>query len=144
MLRLLFPRTVAATLFAFTLGACSPAPAPAPSHQVPGAGAGGVAGAAGSGLGGAGMAGMGGAATGGAGAGGGGAAGAAGAAGTAGSGGSGGLDPTKGVQDDPGTEGDGVFEQPPPYDQLPPEALSHIGGAPEGTVTGPFLHTQTG
>jgi enterochelin esterase family protein len=49
-----------------------------------------------------------------------------------------------GIQDDPGVEGDGTFPQPPPYDDLPPEALSHIGGAPEGTVTGPFLYTQTG
>ncbi len=63
--------------------------------------------------------------------------------GSSGGGGTGGVSLTMGVQDDPGIEGDGSFDHPPPYD-APPEALSHIGGAPEGTVTGPFLHTQTG
>jgi len=50
---------------------------------------------------------------------------------------------TVGMQADPGTTGDGTFPQPPPYD-LPPESKSLLGGALKGTVTGPFLHTQTG
>lgn len=58
-----------------------------------------------------------------------------------GSGGSGSL--TMGTQLDPGTDGDGTFPQPPPYD-LPPESLSLMNGATAGTVTGPFLHEQTG
>lgn len=49
-----------------------------------------------------------------------------------------------GVQMDPGTEGDGTFQQPPPYDTNTPESTMHLNGAPEGVVTGPFLHTQTG
>jgi hypothetical protein len=48
-----------------------------------------------------------------------------------------------GTQADPGTDGDGTFPQPPPYD-LPPESLGPINNAPKGMVTGPFLHTQTG
>lgn len=64
-----------------------------------------------------------------------------GAAGMAGSAGMASL--TMGTQEDPLTDGDGTYDQPPPYD-VPPEALSHINGAPEGTVLGPFLHTQTG
>lgn len=65
-------------------------------------------------------------------------------AGSAGSGaGSGGADSTMGMQADPGTDGDGTFDQPPPYD-LPPESLGPINNAPKGTVTGPFLHAQTG
>jgi enterochelin esterase-like enzyme len=48
-----------------------------------------------------------------------------------------------GSQTDPGTTGDGTFPQPPPYN-LPPESQSLIGGALKGTVSGPFLHTQTG
>jgi enterochelin esterase family protein len=48
-----------------------------------------------------------------------------------------------GTQMDPGSDGDGTFEQLPPY-EFPPESLSHLNGAPVGTVTGPFLHEQTG
>ena len=48
-----------------------------------------------------------------------------------------------GTQTDPGTMGDGTFEQPPPYN-LPPESQSLIGGAVLGTMTGPFIHNQTG
>jgi enterochelin esterase family protein len=71
-------------------------------------------------------------------------AGAAGSAGTAGAGGVAGTGSlTAGTQMDPGTEGDGTFPQPPPYNQ-PPESLSLMAGATKGTVTGPFLHTQTG
>jgi enterochelin esterase-like enzyme len=64
-------------------------------------------------------------------------------AGAAGSGGmlSGGG--SSGTQMDPGIEGDGTFDQPPPYD-LPPESLSLLNGAQKGTVSGPFVHTQTG
>jgi enterochelin esterase-like enzyme len=72
-------------------------------------------------------------------------AGSGGATGMAGSGGgaAGGGSLTMGTQADPGTMGDGTFPQPPPYN-LPPESQSLIGGAVAGTVTGPFLHTQTG
>ena len=68
-----------------------------------------------------------------------------GTAGVAGSGGAaaGGSSATMGTQADPGSDGDGTFPQPPPYD-LPPESLGPINNAPAGTVTGPFLHTQTG
>lgn len=66
---------------------------------------------------------------------------AGGAAGSAGSAGSPSL--TRGTQLDPGTEGDGTFPQPPPY-SLAPESQARAPGAPQGTVTGPFLHTQTG
>ena len=62
-------------------------------------------------------------------------------AGAPGNGGAGSL--TMGTQAPPGTDGDGTVPQPPPYD-VPPEALSLLNGAPKGTVTGPFLHTQTG
>jgi enterochelin esterase-like enzyme len=65
----------------------------------------------------------------------------AGTGGMAGTGGGGSL--TMGTQADAGTEGDGTFEQPPPYD-LPPESLALKDGAVKGTVTGPFLHAQTG
>jgi enterochelin esterase family protein len=63
------------------------------------------------------------------------------AVGGGGAGGSGSL--TMGTQMDPGTEGDGTFDQPPPYD-LPPESMGPINNAPKGVVTGPFVHTQTG
>jgi enterochelin esterase family protein len=48
-----------------------------------------------------------------------------------------------GTQDPPGTAGDGRFQQPGPYN-LPPEALSHLNGAPTGQVLGPMVHTLTG
>jgi enterochelin esterase-like enzyme len=57
--------------------------------------------------------------------------------------GAGGSSLSTGTQADPGTVGDGTFAQPPPYN-TPPESLSLIGGAMKGTVTGPFVHTQTG
>ncbi|HXK18559.1 MAG TPA: alpha/beta hydrolase-fold protein, partial [Polyangiaceae bacterium] len=65
-------------------------------------------------------------------------------AGVAGTGGAtGGSSATMGTQADPGSDGDGTFPQPPPY-VLPPESLGPINSAPKGTVTGPFLHVQTG
>jgi enterochelin esterase-like enzyme len=70
-----------------------------------------------------------------------GASGASGAAGATGGTGAGSL--TMGSQADPGTMGDGTFPLPPPYN-LPPESMGPINNAPKGTVTGPFLHTQTG
>ncbi len=48
-----------------------------------------------------------------------------------------------GMQADPGTEGDGTFDLPPPYD-LPPESLGPVNAAPEGQLIGPMLYTQTG
>lgn len=71
----------------------------------------------------------------------GGAAGSAGAGGSSGAGGSASL--TMGTQSDPGTQDDGTFPQPPPY-VSPPESLTLAAGASKGTITGPFLHTQTG
>lgn len=126
--------------------ACSPSP-PAPPPAASAGGGGqptGVSGASGNDAGG--SSGAGGAlASGGAGASGAptdaGASGSAGAAGAGGSGGS--ASSTLGTQEDPGTEGDGTFPQPPPYN-LPPESMSRMNGAPQGTVTGPFKHTQTG
>jgi enterochelin esterase family protein len=47
------------------------------------------------------------------------------------------------VQQDPGTEGDGTFPQPPPY-ELSPESLGQVDGAPQGTLLGPTIYTQTG
>ncbi len=73
----------------------------------------------------------------------GGAAGSFSASGAAGSAGAGGGSLTMGTQTDPGTEGDGTFPQPPPYN-LPPESQTLAAGALKGTVTGPFVHTQTG
>ena len=149
MSEFLFTRKIPVVLFALALGACSSEPAPGTPSPPPGSGGSSGSGGAGgsvapvAGTGGA--AGSGGIAGGGGSAGDAGSAGSAGAAGSAGSGGgSGGGDPTKGTQLDPGTDGDGIFPQPGPYDQLPPEALSHIDGAPEGAVTGPFKYTQTG
>jgi enterochelin esterase-like enzyme len=48
-----------------------------------------------------------------------------------------------GTQADPGAAGDGSVPQPGPYD-LPPEARSHLRGAPTGQVPGPLFHTTTG
>jgi enterochelin esterase family protein len=48
-----------------------------------------------------------------------------------------------GVQADPGTEGDGSYDQPPPYNDAP-EELGLLNGATAGEVTGPFTHVQTG
>jgi enterochelin esterase-like enzyme len=68
----------------------------------------------------------------------------AGLAGTAGTGGAvSSAGGSQGMQTDPGTEGDGTFAQPPPYN-VPPESLGPINNAPKGAVTGPFVHTQTG
>ena len=50
---------------------------------------------------------------------------------------------TMGMQTDPGTNGDGTFPQPPPYD-LKPESLGQLNGAPKGQLLGPMIHTQTG
>lgn len=50
---------------------------------------------------------------------------------------------TTGIQSDPGTEGDGTVDQPPPYD-LQPEALGHVNGAPQGQLLGPTIYTQKG
>jgi enterochelin esterase family protein len=75
--------------------------------------------------------------------GGGGSAGSTAGTGGAGGTGTGGTSLTMGTQADPGTEGDGTFDQPPPYD-LPPESMGPINNAPKGTVTGPFKHVQTG
>ncbi|HEY0705548.1 MAG TPA: alpha/beta hydrolase-fold protein, partial [Polyangia bacterium] len=50
---------------------------------------------------------------------------------------------TRGIQKDPGTEGDGTFPNPPPY-VLGPASLMLLNGAPAGKLLGPFLYTQTG
>jgi hypothetical protein len=50
---------------------------------------------------------------------------------------------TTGTQDDPGTTGDGTVPLPGPY-TLPPEATSHLNGAPTGQLLGPFTHKLTG
>jgi enterochelin esterase-like enzyme len=50
---------------------------------------------------------------------------------------------TTGTQADPGTDGDGMFTESAPYD-LPPEALSHLNGAPTGQLLGPMVYTPTG
>jgi enterochelin esterase-like enzyme len=50
---------------------------------------------------------------------------------------------TMGTQDDPGTTGDGTVPLPGPY-TLPPEATSHLNGAPTGQLLGPFMHKLTG
>ncbi|HSZ83074.1 MAG TPA: hypothetical protein VLA14_12370, partial [Polyangia bacterium] len=47
-----------------------------------------------------------------------------------------------GTQADPGDGGDGVVPQAEPY-VLPPEALTHLHGAPVGQVLGPFFHVAT-
>ncbi|HVY31429.1 MAG TPA: alpha/beta hydrolase-fold protein [Polyangiaceae bacterium] len=60
-----------------------------------------------------------------------------------GAGGNGGSSLTMGTQADPGTDGDGTFDQPPPYN-LAPESQVLAQGAPKGMVSGPFIHTQTG
>lgn len=65
-------------------------------------------------------------------------AGGAGAAGAAGHGGVG----TMGTQTDPGTEGDGTFDQPEPYD-APPESQMAINGAPAGTLEGPLIWNES-
>jgi enterochelin esterase-like enzyme len=51
--------------------------------------------------------------------------------------------PLAGRQADPGSGGDGVVPQAEPY-VLPPEALTHLHGAPVGQVLGPFFHVATG
>jgi enterochelin esterase-like enzyme len=51
--------------------------------------------------------------------------------------------PLAGTQADPGGDGDGVVPQAEPY-VLPPEALTHLRGAPAGQVLGPFFHVATG
>jgi enterochelin esterase-like enzyme len=138
-----------AAIFALSLSACSATDPPATPNPFPStgggaAGAAGASGASGSTTAGAatggsvatmgGMGGAGGVAT----------TGGAGTGGAAGMGGAvGGGSLTMGTQADPGTEGDGTFAQPPPYN-LPPESMGPINNAPKGTVTGPFLHTQTG
>ena len=48
-----------------------------------------------------------------------------------------------GMQSDPGTNGDGTFPQPPPYD-LKPESLGQLNGAPKGKLLGPTIYTQKG
>jgi enterochelin esterase family protein len=71
-------------------------------------------------------------------------AGSGGEGGSAGSGGEGGGPSlTMGTQEDPGTEGDGIYPQDPPY-ETPAESVMLLNGATAGTVMGPFLHTQTG
>lgn len=142
-------RAILALLSAVTTVACSSEP----QNADPG-GAGASAGQAASGAGAAGSPSPGGSATSGSTTGGAfassGAAGMAGSAGGSAGGGaangggsSGGASLGAGTQMDPGTTDDGTFPQPPPYD-TPPESLSLIGGALKGTVSGPFLHTQTG
>jgi enterochelin esterase family protein len=66
-------------------------------------------------------------------------------AGVAGSTGAAGTSaPSKtGMQTDPGTDGDGTWPQPPPYN-LTPASLMQLNGAPKGQVLGPILYTQTG
>ena len=68
---------------------------------------------------------------------------ATGAAGADGGPGVGGVSLTMGTQADPGTMGDGTSMHAPPYN-LPPESMMLMNGATKGTVTGPFVHTQTG
>ena len=63
--------------------------------------------------------------------------------GSAGASSSAGSSLTMGTQADPGTDGDGTFDQPPPYN-LAPEEQVLAAGAPKGSVSGPFIHTQTG
>ncbi len=65
-----------------------------------------------------------------------------GSAGTSGAGGSS-APSTMGTQMDPGIEGDGELDLPPPYD-LPPESLGPVNGAPQGQLLGPIIYTQTG
>jgi enterochelin esterase family protein len=101
-----------------------------------------VAGNDGEGNGGALNVGGGGAAVGGSGGGGGADAGAGGTAGGSGAGGTN-APSTMGLQMDPGIEGDGPFELPPPYD-LKPESLGPVNGAPQGQLIGPTIYTQTG
>jgi enterochelin esterase family protein len=48
-----------------------------------------------------------------------------------------------GHQDDPGTDGDGMFSLPGPY-ALTDESTMHLNGAPAGQLLGPFFHTLTG
>jgi enterochelin esterase family protein len=75
--------------------------------------------------------------------GGGGAGGSGGATGGSAGAATGGASATSGTQADPGTEGDGTFAQPPPYN-LAQESQVRAAGAPQGMVSGPFIHTQTG
>jgi len=48
-----------------------------------------------------------------------------------------------GTQGPVGTAGDGTAPQAAPYN-LPPEATSHLKGAPTGQLLGPMVHTLTG
>jgi enterochelin esterase-like enzyme len=142
-------RALLISLTAVILGACSVEP----QNADPG-GAGTTSGPPSAGTGGSGSTGLGGSATSGSATGGtvatGGSSGTAGSGASTGGGGTGGGSAgtgggslTAGTQMDPGTTDDGTFPQPPPYD-LPPESLALAAGAMKGTVSGPFLHAQTG
>ena len=48
-----------------------------------------------------------------------------------------------GTQDDPGTDGDGMFSLPGPYADTP-ESTMRVAGAPTGQLLGPISYTITG
>jgi enterochelin esterase-like enzyme len=50
---------------------------------------------------------------------------------------------SRGMQSDPGTEGDGTFPHAPPY-VLGPASLMLLNGAPAGQLIGPIIYTQKG
>ncbi|HEY0714489.1 MAG TPA: alpha/beta hydrolase-fold protein [Polyangia bacterium] len=50
---------------------------------------------------------------------------------------------TRGIQMDPGSEGDGTFPHAPPY-MLGPASTMLLNGAPAGKLLGPIIYTQKG
>lgn len=50
---------------------------------------------------------------------------------------------SRGIQEDPGTEGDGTFEQPAPYNP-PPETLNLLAGAPQGMISQSAFYASPG